>query len=515
MKPTSTSQSHTGTDAAGGAASRSASIWPVIRNPHFLKLWVAQILSQTAQQIINLALIVQVAGITESSLPETGIIISFTVPAILFAAIAGVLVERHSKRTMLVVTNLARGMLVLGYVLTDVRWGPGAVLPVFFVVTFLFASVSQFFNPAELAMIPLLVERGQLLAANSLFNLSFTACQLGGFVVLGPVLLATVVHDNYAVLYLILFGLFVVCAGLTYLLPGDRPHAATLHERGVQGRVSRAASDASDIARTGFRAAWDELVEGWHFVRREPIIFSVIMYWSIAITVFMMLGAIGPKFLEKVLGIPPSNLYTILLPGGVGLVLGVILVGRLSTPANRLAMINWSLFAAGWVLILFALMEPLTRLLFRVVAGTGPPVLLMVLLLGLMAFILGLLNSFIGVPAQTAMQERSPENIRARVFSFFFTAQNVILIVPVLLAGVLAGTLGYVQTVILIGVVITVIASVGLYRNRQLQLPFLRARPGHGRLAAEEAEVVLAAPVPGNRPPASFTHSGRSGTEED
>ncbi len=488
-------------------------MWPVIRNPHFLKLWVAQILSQTAQQIINLALIVQVAGITESSLPETGIIISFTVPAILFAAIAGVLVERHSKRTMLVVTNLARGILVLGYVLTDVRWGPGAVLPVFFVVTFLFASVSQFFNPAELAMIPLLVERRQLLAANSLFNLSFTACQLGGFVVLGPVLLATVVHDNYAVLYLILFGLFVVCAGLTYLLPGDPPHEHVGREG--QGRVSRAAADASDIARTGFRAAWDELVEGWHFVRREPIIFSVIMYWSIAITVFMMLGAIGPKFLERVLGIPPTNLYTILLPGGVGLVLGVILVGRLSTPGNRLAMINWSLFAAGWVLILFALMEPLTRLLFRVVAGTGPPVLLMVLLLGLMAFVLGLLNSFIGVPAQTAMQERSPENIRARVFSFFFTAQNVILIVPVLLAGVLASTLGYVQTVILIGVVITGIASAGLYRNRQFQLAFLRARPDRRTLAAEEAEVVLAAPVPGNRPPASFTRSGGHGAEED
>src|SRR5438477_11824971 len=139
-----------------------SSFQELLRNRNFLLLWVAQIISQTAQQMINYALILQVSQLTNSGKAVSGIIICFTIPAILFAAIAGIFVERNSKKTMLVITNVARGVMVLGYVLTDPRWGVGAVLPIFYVVTLLFSAVGQFFNPSELAMIPLLVRRDQL-----------------------------------------------------------------------------------------------------------------------------------------------------------------------------------------------------------------------------------------------------------------------------------------------------------------------------------------------------------------
>src|SRR5947209_4004724 len=89
-----------------------ATIRDVLRNPNFVKLWAAQILSQTAQQIVNYALVLQVANITGSSTAVSGIIIAFTIPAILFAAIACVFAERNSKKNMLVLTHLARGVMV-------------------------------------------------------------------------------------------------------------------------------------------------------------------------------------------------------------------------------------------------------------------------------------------------------------------------------------------------------------------------------------------------------------------
>jgi Na+/melibiose symporter-like transporter len=122
-------------------AGRQASMLDIIKNRDFLKLWMAQLLSQTAQQIINFALVLQVHRISGSSTAVSGIIIAFTVPAILFAAIAGVFVERNSKKTMLVITNLARGVMVLAYLFTDERWGAGAVLPIFYVVTLVFSAV--------------------------------------------------------------------------------------------------------------------------------------------------------------------------------------------------------------------------------------------------------------------------------------------------------------------------------------------------------------------------------------
>src|SRR5205814_7754423 len=100
---------------------------------------------------------------------------------------------------------------------------------------------------------------------------------------------------------------------------------------------------------------------------------------------------------------------------------------------------------AGLVLLVFALIEPAMRWLFSL-AHRPPPTMLMLSLLGVMTFLLGLLNSFIGVPAQTALQERASEDIRARVFSVFFTVSKLIVIVPVFSAATLADSLGYPQT---------------------------------------------------------------------
>src|SRR5687768_13974079 len=174
-----------------------STVMDVLRNRDFLKLWLAQMLSQTAQQIVNIALVVQVDQISSSSTAVSGIIIAFSVPAVLFAAIAGVFVERNSKKTMLVITNVARGVMVLAYLFADPSWAGVAVLPIFYIVTFLFATVSQLFNPAEASMIPLIVKRKELIAANALFNLTLTGTALLGFVLIGPVLIATIFHDNF------------------------------------------------------------------------------------------------------------------------------------------------------------------------------------------------------------------------------------------------------------------------------------------------------------------------------
>jgi MFS family permease len=477
----------------------------VIKNRHFLKLWMAQLLSQTAQQIVNFALVLQVDQIAKSSTAVSGIIIAFTVPAILFAAIAGVFVERNSKKTMLVITNLGRGVLVLFYLAPEFINDAVGVLPIFYAVTFVFASVSQFFNPAEASMIPLVVKQRELVPANSLFNLTLTATTLGGFVLLGPLLLATILHNNFSGLYVIIFILCIAAAILTYFLPQDRPGdtAAARRQRGEHVGVGAVAVGATEIAKSGFRAAWDELREGWTFIRRDSVIMSAILYWSIAIAVFMVLGTVGPGFLDRVLHLQQSDLIYILLPGGVGMVLGVLLVGRISHPGNRQTMINYSLFAAGAMLLLFAAVEPIVRWLFGL-SGQQPPSMLMLGIMGFLTLLLGMFNSFISVPAQTALQERSPQQIRARVFSAFYTVSNTIIIVPVPIAGALADkVIGYPATIALVGVVVLVVAGLGLRRNlnrkRGQTIPL-----SNGHVTPEEAGAALTVATPAPRPiPAS------------
>lgn len=126
--------------------------------------------------------------------------------------------------------------------------------------------------------------------------------------------------------------------------------------------------------------------------------------------------------------------------------------------------------------------------------------MLMLSLLGVLTLLLGVFNSFISVPAQTALQERSPEQIRARVFSAFYTVSNAILIIPVVFAAALADTLGHVPTVIGIGVVVILVAGLGLYRSRGGRGRGQTEPLLDGHLTREEAEAALAAGAPAPRP---------------
>jgi MFS family permease len=124
--------------------------------------------------------------------------------------------------------------------------------------------------------------------------------------------------------------------------------------------------------------------------------------------------------------------------------------------------------------------------------------------LGTLTFFLGLFNSFISVPAQTALQERSPEQIRARVFSAFFTISNAILIVPVFFAAALADGIGYTQTLLVIGVAVLLIAGWGFWRSRERRAASRAVANGHaptnGHVTAEEAEAALTTAAPASRP---------------
>jgi MFS family permease len=432
-----------------------ASFGAVLGNRNFLFLWMAQLISQLAQQMINYALVVQVAKLSNASSTATaGIVICFTIPAILFSAIAGVFVDRTSKKRTLVVTNAARGVAVLLFVGTtlvanlDVFWG----LAILYANTLLFSAISQFFAPAEAAMIPLLVSRNKLIAANSLFNLTLTASQLIGFVLLGTLLVPLL---GLRVLYILLCGCYIVCALLCWRLPDIEA------ERGLLAAADDDLAEADTLGEKA-RLAWDEFKEGWGFIRGDSALMIAILYWSISISVFMMLAVSGPKFLKDVLQVDPEHLYFILIPGGLGLVLGVILVGRFATEGNRATMINYGLLFAGIGLLVLALIHDALRLGAQLIGQPAPPTLVSQVVIGAAGFFLGACNSFISVPSQTVLQERAPDDIRARVFAAFYTVSNTILIVPLVIAGAMADLIGVLPTVVGVAALVLVIAIVGL-----------------------------------------------------
>ncbi|MFM7191149.1 MAG: arabinose efflux permease, partial [Microcystaceae cyanobacterium] len=91
---------------------------PVLRNARFLSLWVGQIFSQMADKfylVLMIALITShYQGVNQSiSGWVSAIMIANTIPAVFFGSLAGVYVDRWTKKEILVITNFLRGILVL------------------------------------------------------------------------------------------------------------------------------------------------------------------------------------------------------------------------------------------------------------------------------------------------------------------------------------------------------------------------------------------------------------------
>src|ERR1700737_5658058 len=120
------------------------SIW---RNKDFLLLWLAQAISQTAQNAIWYGIVVLVQQRSNSSTQLSVAVLTLIIPSVIFGVLAGVYVDRWDKRVVLIATNLIRGGIAFSYAVFGLV--PGLPLGLLFVINFVFSTVGQFFAPAE------------------------------------------------------------------------------------------------------------------------------------------------------------------------------------------------------------------------------------------------------------------------------------------------------------------------------------------------------------------------------
>jgi MFS family permease len=82
------------------------------------------------------------------------------------------------------------------------------------------------------------------------------------------------------------------------------------------------------------------------------------------------------------------------------------------------------------------------------------------------AALLGVCNAFVLIPAQTMLQERSHEHVRARVYATFFTISNVLAFVPIMFAAVLADLLGVINVLAIVSILIATLGLQSVVRRR-------------------------------------------------
>jgi len=370
-------------------------------------------------------------------------------PSVLFSTMAGLLVDHFNKRTVLVATNFLRVMASLSYLFLD------RTLFLVYIVTFLFSTVGQFFAPAEASTIPLLVGREQLITANGLFNLTLSATQLVGLVILAPLLIKLVGISGFLIALAVLFSLATI---FVWFLPRDN-----------LGPTARLTTQEGERL---VRSMWNELREGWHILRSDTRTSLAMFYLTLMASLIPLLAVLGPVFAVSVIRASAEDVVYLFAPAGISMVLTTTVLGKLVARLGKVRLMSINLAAMGVTLVLVGMAKTggsylLYNMLGRVI-NTRHVVFELIPIIAILSFALGIEFVCISVPAQTMLQERCPASFRGRIFGVQFTLSGAASLLPLLGAGGLADVLGVNKTITLIGTILVVIGLLSWHRWNHL-----------------------------------------------
>ena len=393
--------------------SNSQGFAPVLKNKQFLILWTGQIFSQLADKVYLVMMIAIVANqfqLLNQPISKwvSPIMIAFTIPAVLFGSLAGVYVDRWTKKPVLVISNLLRGILVLTLpplllvsqereLFGSIPLGFGLMLG----ITFAVSTFTQFFAPAEQAVIPLIVKDKDLLAANSLYTTTMMALLIIGFAIGDPLLdfansLAGQVGLPPNIGKEILVGGAYAIAGLILLF------LAT-------GEKLDSTKETPHV--------WADIQDGIAYLGEKPRVRNALIQLVILFSIFAALAVLAVSLADRIPQITAEQFGILLAAAGVGMGASAAILGSKGQSISRpkLSFIGSIGVAVSLVGLSFA-----TNSLWLALAMTT---------------LLGAFAALVGVPMQTTIQSRTPEAMRGKVFGLQNNAVNIALSLPLALAA--------------------------------------------------------------------------------
>jgi MFS family permease len=140
------------------------------RNRSFRQLWLGQVVSQMGDWFDTIALYTIILNLTGSGRDVGLLLVARFLPSFLFGPLSGVVADRFSRRTIMIVSDVLRAFVVLGFLFVrraDQLW-------IVYVLTVFQLGLSTFFEPAKTAAIPSIVEDRELVAANAISSVTWS-----------------------------------------------------------------------------------------------------------------------------------------------------------------------------------------------------------------------------------------------------------------------------------------------------------------------------------------------------
>jgi len=312
-------------------AARKNGAVSVLKNRDFLALWLGQLVSRIGDTIATVAGLVLINEYADKpGIAVVVIAVVMTIPSLLALA-GGVLIDRFSRKWVMILTDLLRA----GAALLPLLVRRADQLYILYIAAFAINAFGAAFAPARNASIPNMVKEEQLLTANALIQATDLASLIVG------ASLATLVIGLFSTsaAFIVDSASFVLSALLIFTaqIPSAEP----------------AASISATIG--SFRSFWSSFTEGLRYIRGHQHLLQLM-----AITLMATLGLsatvlLAVAFFNKLFDVSSEYLGLLQTMEGLGMAIGALLVGAYASWARSRQIVSAAMVLLGFGTLAFAL----------------------------------------------------------------------------------------------------------------------------------------------------------------
>ena len=324
-------------------------------NRNFRRLWLGQVVSQLGDWFDTIAVYTIALNLTGSAKAVGLVLIARFLPSVVIGPFSGVIADRFSRRRIMIISDIARAVVVLGFLLVH---KPGQMWIVYS-LTVLQLAFSTFFEPAKSAAIPSIVSPADLLTANAIATVTWSVMLTVGAAIGGAI--AGVFGTNTA----------FVLDSLTFLVSAVLIAGVVFPDRPSRAKSKLTLGKALGVTDT---------IEGIKYVAHRPRVFAILMVkpaWGMGGGILSLLAVFGVRIFP-VGGKTATGIGVLYAARGIGTAIGPYAARRFAGDAQHRMQVSIGLafFVGGAFYCAFGQSTNFVfALLFLLIAHTGGSVL--------------------------------------------------------------------------------------------------------------------------------------------
>lgn len=398
-----------------------------LRRREFRLLWLAQTISDLGDGLTSLALMLLALKLAGSAMGVAGVLIALEIPQVTIGLMAGVVVDRRDRRSIMLASDAVRAVLVLAFVVVDAA----QALPALFAVAFLQASVGTFFSPARTALVASSLPAEELFAANSLSQLSRVLATVLGASAAGILIGASGEYWPAFAFDAATFLVSVALVSRVAVRPESAPAEAIPVEEGEPAG-----------------GMLGELREGLGVVVRTPVLLGTMIATATALLGIGAVNVLWVPLFQNDLHVPTALFGTADLAQAAALILSATFAARFLARFGATSIISGTLAVLGLAVALVSVATAFWHVLA-------------------LLFAMGICVSPLQAAVTTISQTSVRDEVRGRAAAAMNAVTSSANITSMGLAGVVAGVVGVRPSFVLAGGIIVGSAAVASFLFRR------------------------------------------------